>query len=371
MNEQRRQLYRAYLLAGAVALVAALGSLLYTERAVVKVSVPPKRLEASLTITGGLTGYALVTKQLDAQATESLKVLTSTLPIPATPAVGYAVFSCSPACPGGFSVPAGTVVATKSGTQYKTQSQVNIPANGPAPPVTISAVVAGPGGNTLSGTVTVIVSHLPSNLHVTNPSAIAGGAEGRKAQVVEQADFDAARLLLTTKVGAELTGQLETQAAGLTYALPGPANITTSSDFNVGDETPAFTVTVSGTARAIGFSASEAEALLHTALTDKVPAGYQLTADPVRTSYRIQAVAPSGKVTITGSSVGYVVPNVKTRALTIQLRGMTLSEARNRLQRSVPNSSVEIRTTPVSMPWLPMFADHIALNVVLEPIPFS
>src|SRR4030081_3896468 len=112
MNEQRRQLYRAYLLAGAVTLVAALGSLLYTERAVVKVSIPPKRLDASLTITGGLHGYALVTKQLDAQATESLKVLTSTLPIPATPAVGQAVFSCSPACPGGYPVPAGTVIAT-------------------------------------------------------------------------------------------------------------------------------------------------------------------------------------------------------------------------------------------------------------------
>jgi hypothetical protein len=371
MNEQRRQLYRAYLLAGAVALVAALGSLLYTERAVVKVSVPPKRLDASLTITGGLTGYALVTKQLDAQATESLKVLTSTLPIPATPAVGQAVFSCSPACPGGYPVPAGTVIATKAGVQYKTQSLVNIPDNGPAPSVTISAIQPGSAGNTPSGTVTVIVSHLPTNLHVTNPSAIAGGTEGRKAQVVEQADFDAAKLLLTTKVSLELNGQLATEAAGLTYAMPAPPNITSTSDFNVGDETPAFTVKVSGTARAIGFSSSEAEALLHSALTDKIPAGFQLTADPVRTTYRIQAVAPSGQVTITGSAVGYVVPNVKTRTLTTQLRGMTLSQARSQLQHSVPNSTIDIRITPVSVPWLPMFADHIALNVVLEPIPLS
>ena len=371
MNEERRQLYRALLLAGAVALVAALGSLLYTEHAVVKVSIPPKRLDASLTITGGLNGYALVTRQLDAQATESLKVLTSTLPIPATPAVGQAVFSCSPPCPGGYPVPAGTVIATKAGAQYKTQSLVNIPGNGPSPSVTISAVQPGPAGNTSTGTVTVIVSSLPSNIHVNNPSAIAGGAEGRKAQVVEQADFDAARLLLTTKVRTELNAQLETEAAGLTYALPASPNISTSSDFSVGDETPAFTVKVTGTARAIGFSSSEAEALLHSALSDKVPAGYQLTSDPVRTSYRIQAVAPSGQVTITGSAVGYVVPSVKTRTLTTQLRGMTLSQARSRLQHSVPNSTIDIRITPVSLPWLPMFADHIALSVVLEPIPFS
>jgi len=91
----------------------------------------------------------------------------------------------------------------------------------------------------------------------------------------------------------------------------------------------------------------------------------------VRATYTIEAVSPDGQVTITGSSVGYAVPNVSTHTLALQLRGTSLGEARNRIQHRMPNTAVDIRITPVTLPWLPMFADHISLDVSVLPIPLS
>jgi hypothetical protein len=34
----------------------------------------------------------------------------------------------------------------------------------------------------------------------------------------------------------------------------------------------------------------------------------------------------------------------------------------------VPGSSVEIRISPLAVPWLPLFADHIYVTVQVRPI---
>jgi hypothetical protein len=372
LDEDGRRLLRAYLLGVTIVLVAALGSLLYMERATVKLSVEPRRLESDLTLTGGATGSDFNTRVFDNKVVETSKVATSALPLPATPAVGQVVFTCSPSCPGGATVPSGTVVATRDGVQYKTQGLTNIPSSGPSPSTTISAVIAGIAGNTDPDTVTVIVTSLPSNLHVNNPTAIAGGVEGRKAHVVEQSALDATRQTLSIKALADLAAQVQANAGALTYATAGSPVLVVASDYQAGDETPAFTVTVTGTVRAVAFASSDAEALLRTALENKVPAGFKLIDEPpVRATYTIEAVAPDGQVTITGSSVGYAVPNVSTHTLALQLRGTSLGEARNRIQHRMPNTVVDIRITPVTLPWLPMFADHISLDVSVLPIPLS
>jgi hypothetical protein len=282
------------------------------------------------------------------------------------------VFTCSPSCPGGASVPSGTVVATTGGVQYKTQGMTNIPSSGQSPSTTVSAATAGIAGNTGPNTVTVIVTPMPPNLHVNNPTAIAGGFEGRKAHVVEQPALDATRQTLSVKAIADLAAQVQANAGALTYATAGSPVLMITSDYQAGDETPAFTVTVTGTVRAVAFASSDAEALLRTALGNKVPAGFKLIAEqPVRTIYTIEAVSPDGQVTITGSSVGYAVPNVSAHTLAMQLRGTSLGEARNRIQHRMPNTGVDIRITPLALPWLPMFADHISLDVSLLPIPLS
>jgi hypothetical protein len=369
LDENVRRLLPAYLLSITVALVAALGSLLYMEKATVKLSVIPQRLSTDVTISGGLSGFDLRTTQLQAALTESQTIPTSTVPIAATPAIGQVVFACSPACAGGYTVPTSTVVATAKGVQYQTQSSVTIPATGPADPVTVRATLPGPAGNTATATVTVIVSHLQSNVHVTNPNAITGGADARNAMVVQQSDFDAGRAALIARVTSDLDAKLSAQASGLSYATSGPPTFNTTSDFNVGDETPHFTITVMGLERAVAFSQLEADALLRNALEHKIPAGYQLTPDPVLTNYRIEAASPTGEVTIDGSATGYLIPRLSTETLKGQLRAATLSAARSRLQLAAPGSTVDIHITPVAWPWLPMIADHISLDVILEPVP--
>jgi len=372
LDQDGRRLLRAYLLGVTIVLVAALGSLLYMERATVKLSVEPRRLESDLTLTGGATGSDFNTRVFDNKVVETSKVATNALPIPATSAVGDAAFTCSPNCPGGYSVPAGTIVASTDGVQYKSQSIDNIPAAGPVPNVVIKAVIAGATGNTGAGTVTTVVSALPSNVHVINVGPISGGADGRKAHVVEQSALDATRQTLSIKALTDLAAQVQANAGALTYATAGSPVLVVASDYLAGDETPAFTVSVTGTVRAVAFASSDAEALLRTALNNKVPAGFKLIDEPpVRATYTIEAVSPTGQVTITGSSVGYAVPNVSTHTLAMQLRGTSLGEARNRIQHRMPNTTVDIRITPVTLPWLPMFADHISLDVSVLPIPLS
>ncbi len=372
LDEEGRRLLRAYLLGVAIVLVAALGSLLYMERAIVKLSVEPRRLESNLTLTGGAAGSDFKTRVFDNKVVETSKVATSALPLPATPAVGQVVFTCSPACPGGATIPSNTVVATTDGVQYKTQGLTNIPSGGQSANTTIRAVIAGIAGNADANTVIVIVTAMPSNLHVNNPTAIAGGAEGRKAHVVEQSALDATGQALSGKALADLTAQVQSNAGALTYATVGAPALVITSDHLAGDETPEFTVTVTAAVRAVAFASSDAEALLRTALDDKVPAGFKLIGNqPVRTTYAIEAVSPDGQVTITGSAVGYAVPNVSAHTLAMQLRGTSLGEARNRIQHRMPNTAVDIRITPFSLPWLPMFADHISLDVSLLPVPLS
>src|SRR6267142_7251404 len=71
MSQNRTEMVRAYILSAVVALVAALGSLLYVETASVKLSVPPERLVANVTLTGGQTSGDLKTQRIQATVSET------------------------------------------------------------------------------------------------------------------------------------------------------------------------------------------------------------------------------------------------------------------------------------------------------------
>jgi hypothetical protein len=231
--------------------------------------------------------------------------------------------------------------------------------------VNVRATAAGTTANVASGTVNVIVSHLPSNLHVTNPKSISGGAAAWPAGVVSQADYDALRLILTGRATSDLAGKLKDQAAGMSYVTQGEPTVGSSSDYNVGDKTAAFTITVTAHLSGIGFAKSDARALLVQALSGKVPAGYQLTSDPVRTTYRIVGSSvKSGSVLVAGTAIAYAVPRPATTKLLAELRGLSVVEARSRLQRSMPGGTIDIHLSPVAVPWLPMLTDHITMEVI-------
>jgi hypothetical protein len=352
-----------------VVLAAAGGSLLYTETASVKLSVQRQGIEAYVTLFGGPTGGALQTHRFKASTTESQQGSASTVQVGATYASGYAQFTYNCATPcvrPEVNLPAGTVVTNGGSLGYATQAVATINSAGGTTSVGVRATGLGASWNVTPGTLTTIASDNPygHELTVTNPSAISGGADGRLAQVIQQADYDAVLKTLTDKVNHELGVALFSAAPGADY-LGDPSPVTSlESDHAVGDETPSFTIKMSITDGATAFSELDANAIMLAALKAQVPPGLELTNDRIQYIYQSHQVARNAEVTVTGKADGFVLPSQSLRS---QIRGLSPADAARSLQRTAPGSRVEIRISPATMPWLPVIADHISLTVLVEP----
>jgi len=366
METQAPRLVPALVLSAVAVLVAALGSLLYTESAAVQVSVPPHRIQADATINGGPNGPDLKTQHVEASLTESQQGTASLNTIAPTFATGQVTFRCERSCTSPTVVPAGQVVASASGTQYETQTLARVPASGSSAAVSIRATNPGSSGNTAAGTITAIVKPSFPNLSVTN-STVSGGADARTEQVILQSDFDAVATALTSKVTEDLNAALKSKTPGMTFVLDGPPTLNLNSDYTVGDRTTTFHVTVAGSLSAVAFSEDAARGLLRAALQRQVPAGFELTTDPIQTTYQILRVSSRGNVTLAGSAVGFVAPTVSVAKLAGEIRGLSVADARRHLQRAVPGAQVDIKTSPPAIYWMPLVTKNIKLTVVVEP----
>jgi hypothetical protein len=205
-----------------------------------------------------------------------------------------------------------------------------------------------------------------TNVTVTNPQPIAGGADATTGPVVQQTDLDRTQLALTAKVAQDLDAAIKAQAEGLGYLADGQPTLNVTSDHKVGDPVATFTMTMTGSLGATAFSLSKADALMRAALTQKVPKGYQLTADPIQTSYQADKPNANGDVTIKGSAVGVLIPNVTAEQLKARIKGLRVDTARHQLELLAPGTTVDMTVKP-AVPWLPVLQDHISLTIVLQP----
>lgn len=363
MALSRTQLFVAYVLSALAVLFAAVGSLLYTETADVKLSVPPQRVVALVTLAAGLQ-----TQRIHADVTDSQQGTASTVLTNPTYAAGQVVFTCAPACKQApLSIPQGTLVTTAKSLGYATQAAVQITTTtGSSASVAVRATAPGAAWNADPNTLTTVANSPDANLHVTNPTPISGGANPRSAQIIQQSDFDAVRNALTVKVNDELAVALKFNAHGMSFVADGVPVINLTSDHNVGDEAPTFTITMTGTAGAVAFSDTQALALLRSALEAKIPVGDELTDDPIQAVYQIGQANANGDVSVTAKASGFAIPKLSQQSLRSQIRGLTPAQAASSLQRTAPGSLIEIRISPSAMPWLPVVADHISLTIVVE-----
>ena len=363
--DSRQPLLLAYVFSAVAVLAAVLGSLVVMETATVKVWVPTSRLVANLTISGGKAGHELTTTQIQADVTDTMQGEAGTGTVAATYASGQAAFTCNPCSSTSTSIPDGTTVSTAAGVHYSTTGQAEVSTSHTSVTVAIKALLPGPHGNTAAKTVTVIDKPI-SNVTVTNPQPISGGADATTGQVVQQSDLDRIQLALSAKVAQDLDAILKAQAEGLGYLADGQPTLNVTSDHKVGDAAATFTMTMTGSLGATAFSLSEADALMRAALNQKVPKGYQLTADPIQTSYQADKPNANGDVTIKGSAVGVIVPNVTSEELKARIKGMRVDTARHKLELLAPGTTVDITVKP-AVPWLPVLQDHISLTIVLQP----
>ncbi|HEY8633629.1 MAG TPA: baseplate J/gp47 family protein [Candidatus Dormibacteraeota bacterium] len=367
MIQDRAQLIRAYILSAVVVLIAALGSFMNMETATVKLSVPPQKLVATATLTGGQTSGDLKTQHIEATVTEAQGGTASTVLVVPTFATGRVVFSCA-GCGSSVivEVQTGTLVTNINSLGYATLGAATVTRTRQAT-VAVRATATGSAWNTGKATITGIDNSPNNNLRVTNPSAISGGSDVHPAQAIQQTDFDAVRSALALKVTAALGVALKAKAVQMTYIADGPPSLTVISDHKVGDQVPTFTMTMTGTIGATAFSDSDARALMSSALAAQVPPGQQLTTDPVDITWEAQQAGPNGAVTVKGSAVGYVAPTVSTNTLRATIRGFNPADARRSLERAVPGSTAEIRISPFEVPWLPLIAEHISITVLVQP----
>jgi baseplate J-like protein len=364
--ESKQPLLPAYVLSGIAAVAAALGSLVIMETATVKLVVPASKLVANVTMKGGPHGQDLVTTTIQANVTDSQQGTASQTPVPPTFATGQVVFACSPCGAGTQPIPDGISVSTAGAgpIHYTTQGRADIVPPHTSVQVAIRAQQPGKAGNTAPNTVTVIDKVMP-NFTVSNPAAIAGGTDATTNQVIQQSDLDRVRLALSAKVGQDLDAALKAQAEGLHYLADGQPAVKIDTDHKVGDQVATFTMTIYASLSATAFSQAQADSIMRTALDQKLPKKFQLTADPIQTVYQVQTPSATGNITIKGTGTGVMVPNVTAGELTSQIRGMRVDAARHQLELLAPGTTVDISVKP-SIPWLPVLQDHINLTIVVE-----
>ena len=345
----------AYVVAGLLTLGVTAGSLVFFERAVVRVSVQPKQVQ--------VTNVAMpaATMRLDATASESLTVTSnSTRQLPATFATGYVTFWCTPmtSCPNGYTVPAGTLLGSVSGAKYVTDTGATFPSCSPSSEIRVTALTPGAGGN--AGAGALLYAAVPSYIHVTNHGGIAGGVNARTIPIVSQSDIDAATTQLTAKLEPELSSQLRAQAGLLSVVPTGSPTFKTVTSAHAGDTAASVTVTVSGTLSGVAFSSAGAQTWLRGLLAQRAAAGYALTNQPLVATYAVD----TNSGVVTASATGYAAPSINSAAVAALVRGQTISAAGERLQQAVHGSSVRISTEPLTVPWLPVLADHISVVVI-------
>jgi hypothetical protein len=362
-----RALLPAYALSAVAVLAAVLGSLVVMETATVKLTVPSSKVSTNLTINGGPNGRDLTTTHIQASVTDSVQVTASTVVVPPAYASGQEVFTCSPCPATPIDLKEGTVVSTAPAANkvhFATLAQAQVSAGKPAS-VAVRALIPGVGGNVAAKTVTVMDQPI-TGVTVTNPTATTGGVDSTATQVVAQSDLDVAQALLTTQSTNDLNATLKAQAEGLDYLPDGQPTLTASADHKVGDQVSSFTMTMTATLGAIAFSAGKADALMRAALSKKISKGFQLTTDPIQTAYQIAKPAANGEVTIKGTAVGVVVPNVTADDLRSRIKGMRVDAAKRQLLVLAPGATIDMVVKP-NVPWLPVLQDHIAVTIIIEP----
>ncbi len=103
--------------------------------------------------------------------------------------------------------------------------------------------------------------------------------------------------------------------------------------------------------------------LLRHRLTAKLPKGYQLTGDPINTTYRVTVTNQDGTVTLEGRAFGFMMPSFSLADLRREIAGRFVGSARDRLLQLPKVVDVLVRQDPLPTPWLPFQTSHIALEV--------
>ena len=348
--------------------VALAAAAIFLPSATVTLSVSGSPVKADASLIGSPGNYNAGFLTFNTRPIEATSVDSQGAPvsgqrvIPAVAASGEVVFTATACGSSTIQLSAGTIVETADQKQYATKDGVTLClASGPSATTTVSAVVAGTAGNVPADSLKNVNGQ--SGVSVTNPAPLAGGAETRTAIVVQQSDVDALRRQVIVRTDAAVHSQLQTMAGGWhVIASPYPQ---ISSEINppVGSEAASVSVTVTEVLKAVAFSDRDVHARLRDAIKVRVPPDYALTGDPIKTWYEVVEANEDGHVVLNGHGLAYAMPVLNAQALARTVAGHTLGSARDQLRKLPAVVGVDFRQQPVPLPWLPLQASHVSIEV--------
>jgi hypothetical protein len=101
-------------------------------------------------------------------------------------------------------------------------------------------------------------------------------------------------------------------------------------------------------------------------LTRKVPAGKELTANKISTSYTV-AATQGGRLDFNGTASGFVTYTIDTNRVRDQLVGRTGAQAHEQLDR-LPISRADIKMSPIPLPLMPLSASRITIDYAVDQV---
>jgi hypothetical protein len=272
-------------------------------------------------------------------------------------------------------VPDGTKVSTNSGVDFETTQPTTLPratvsgttitpstANTP-----IRALKAGPDGNVDADTITALPPVLDQvQVKGTNPQPTIGGKK-TQSPVVTRTDYDNAVQVLTRQLQAQLGVALKDPATtprGLTLfpetgTLGKVTTDKTASDV-VGSATGSFDLTAESSSSALAVDQAQIEAVAATQLIDSAPKDVQVFADTVKTQVS-PGIVNGDRLVFEVTATAQQYDQIDKGALTQQIRGKTVSEARSIL---AAYGTVEVSVWPDFIPTIP--DDTRRINLVIE-----
>jgi hypothetical protein len=286
------------------------------------------------------------------------------------PALGTVVFT-STNTDQEVTIPEGTKVSTRDGTEFRTtkavqiaKAQVNKPAQMSVP---VEAVVGGLPGNVPVGRVTELPDQLAALfVTVNNPQPMSGGAKVT-LRTVTAGDYENAVALLGTKLRANLTSELGDPAntpQGLTIypetAALGRVTADQAAGDIVGRKQDQFTLSASADGTVLGVDIELVKSLAGQQLEAAIPPDVQSFPQTITTT-------PSDG-TVSGSTVAYdVTASMQQYAppdadeLIGQIKGKTVSDARGIL---AIYGTADISIWPDFVPSIP--DDPRRINLTIE-----
>jgi len=347
-------------------LIALVAATILVPNVTVTLSVAGSRVQTDARLVGSPGNYnatflSFNTRTLDATTSESQSAPASQKAIPAVAASGEVVLTAL--CGSPIVLGPGTVVETADGKRYATKDRVTLCESGASTSATtlVSAVAAGSAENVSAYSLTR-VRDMPA-VTVTNPGPLTGGADARTAAVVQQSDVDALRQQLTSRIDAAARAQLKAMAGGWHVIASAYPQFSAQISPPVGTEAATVSVTVTEVLKGVSFSDRDVHARLRDAIKVRVPPGYALTGDPIKTWYEVEEANEDGHVALIGHGLAYAVPVFNARALAQTITGHTPGSARDQLRKLPAVVRVDITQRPVPLPWLPMQPSHVFIQV--------